>query len=450
MRRGVRKFCAFILIALSLSCGLFKAKIAPYPSGVSFPLAEAGRISYEGKIIRDIQKANGDLYFSTEKGLLYCLDSSTLKVKWTYAAGSPFGCPPSVSPDNILIWDQENNIYCLDKSGAILWKKALKDKITSAISWNKDKAYVGTQEKTFLALNRSSGESLWQLKAGGAFEASALFWGNMIIIGCSDGKLYFLNQNQDIEDTVDIRSPLRITPLLEGDRVYFGTEDSTFQCFDLKSKKRKWKIKAGGKVLLPPWADEKRIFFFASNCVLYCLNKRGGDILWWWIVPSRNVYDIEFSGDKILVTSFSPVLFCLDRRTGKEIGRYDAKTDIRSNPLWDDPYLLINLHDYVENKGTVVYLRKEVKVELTPSLRSPRAVGTEISFQASPVGFYLPKYEFFLRIGDEKVIVQKESERNSWVWYPEKEGSYTLGVKVSDKKQSKEAELAYDIIKREK
>jgi outer membrane protein assembly factor BamB len=447
----MRRYLAFLLIPLSLSsCSLFKAKMPPYPGGVTFPLADAGRISYEGKILRTIQKANSGLYFSTDKGWLYCLDSSGPKIKWTYAAGSAFGCPPVVAQDSIFIWDQENNVYCFDMSGKILWRKALKEKISSPISWDQDKVYIGTQEGTFLAMNKSSGESLWQLKARGAIEAGALFWGKTIIVGCTDGRLYFLTQKQDLAGIVDIGSAIRVTPLLDGDRLYFGTDDSVFQCFDLQGKKRRWKIKAGGKVVLPPCADDKRIYFFASNSVLYCLKKRGGDILWWWISPSRSAYDLEFSADKVLITSFSPFLFCLDRRTGKELGRYDAKSEIRSNPLWDDPYVVINLHDYAEDRGTSVYLRQEVEVKLTASLPPPQPAGTEISFLASPVGFYLPKFEFSIRSETDEVIVQKESDQDSWTWYPEKEGNFTIGVKVRDRKRTMEAKLPFVIIKKQK
>ena len=446
----MRKFLAFLVIPLSLSCSLFRTKMAPYPGGVVFPLAEAGRISYEGKIIRAILKGDGDLYLSTDKGLLYCLDGAAQKIKWTYAAASPFGSPPSVSPDNVFAWDEENNIYCLDKTGTLRWEKKIKEKISSGISWDQDKLYVGTREGTFLAIRQSSGESLWQLKTGQAFEARAVFWGSQTIAACADGKLYFINQKADLGKIIEIGSPIRVTPLVDGDRLYLGTEDSAFQCFDLKRKKRKWKIKLGGQLVLSPRADEKRIYFVASNSVLYCLDKKGGDILWWWIAPSRSAYDLEFSADKILVTSLSSVLFCLDRKTGKEIGKYDAKAEIKSNPLWDTPYALINLHDYVENKGTVVYLRKEVKVQLTSSLSSPQPAGTEISFTAAATGFYLPKYEFYLRSGEEKAVVQKESEKNSWAWFPDKEGNYTVGVKVNDEKQAMEAEVPFEILKKAK
>jgi outer membrane protein assembly factor BamB len=445
-RGGMKRYFLFLLLPLSLSCSLFRGKVAPYPSGLIFPLAEAQQVSYEGKTLQSIQKSGGEIYFSTDTGLLFCLDSSSPNIKWTFTADSPFGCPPSVGPEAIFIWDQANTVYCLDKKGTLRWKKTLREKISSPPSWDQENVYVGTQEKTFLAMSQSSGESLWQLKAGGAFEAGAIFWKNKIIVGCTDGKLYFLNRSQDIESIVDIGSPIRVTPLLDGDRLYFGAEDFTFQCFDLIKKKTKWKIKAGGNVLLPPHADEARVFFFASNSVLYCLNKRGGDILWWWIVPSRNVYDLELAADKVLVTPYLSVVIGLDRKTGKEIGKYDAKRGMKSNPVWDDPYVVVGVYDDVAKKGFMLYLGKEVRVKLTPSLSSPQPPATEITFTASAVGFYLPRYEFSLRDGEVTAIVQAQSGRNSWVWYPEREGEYTIKVKVVDQKQTKEFELPYTIV----
>ncbi len=442
----MKKYFLLLFVSFSSSCSLFSGKMAPYPGGVVFPLVEAHKISYEGKILPSIVKSAQEIYFATDKGLLYCLDSSSPKIKWTFTGDSPFGCPPAVGPDAVFVWDQANTVYCLDKNGVLRWKKTIQEQISSPLSCDQENVYVGTQEKTFLAIRQSSGESLWQLKAGGAFRGGAVFWKNKIIVGCTDGRLYYLNRRQDLERTVNIGSPIRVTPLLDGDRLYFGAEDFTFQCFDLVKKKRKWRIKAGGTVLMPPHADETRVFFFASNSVLYCLNKHGGDILWWWIVPSRNVYDLELAADKVLVTPFSSLLIGLDRKTGKEMGRYETKLGIKSNPVWDDPYVVVSLYEDIAKKGSVLYLGKEVSVRLTPSLGSPQPIQTEISFTASSVGFYFPRFEFFLRDGEARIIVQPESENNSWVWYPEKEGDYVIGVKAIDEKQAKEVYLSYKIV----
>jgi outer membrane protein assembly factor BamB len=213
--------------------------------------------------------------------------------------------------------------------------------------------------------------------------------------------------------------------------------------------KRKWKVKAAGRLLAPPSADERRVYFQASNSVLYALDKRSGDIRWWWIAPSPSPYEVEFAGQTILATSHSPLLCSLDRKTGKPAGKYEAKAEIRSNPVWAGPNLVFATYDAPAGRGTIAFLRKQVKVELVSSLKSPQPAGTEISFTASATGFYLPRYEFYLRQGEEKSVVQKATEKGSWVWFSEKEGTYFVGVKVSDEKQLKEAELSFEISKKE-
>jgi outer membrane protein assembly factor BamB len=447
---SMRKWSAFLLISLGFSCSLFRVKIPPYPQGVLFPLEEAARVSYEGKIVKAVLDRGQNLYFSTDGGLLYCIEGVTRKVIWTYAAPSPLGCPPAVTTESVLVWDETNNLYCLDLAGGLRWEKQIKEEIVSGIAWDRDEVYVGTQEGTFMAVRQSSGEALWQLRTEGAFQAEAVFWGGQVIIGCADGKLYFINQRKDLGAIVEIGSPVHVTPLVAGDRLYLGSEDSFFQCLDLKTRKRKWRVRLGGKLVVSPRADAERVFFVASNSVLYCLDKKGGDILWWWIAPSRSAYDLELSDGKVLVTAFSSVLYCLDARTGKEVGRYDAKSEIKSNPLWYPPYALINLYDYLDDKGAVVFLAREIRVKLAPSMSPPQPEVTEVTLTATATGFYLPKYEFFLQSGEERTVVQKESERNSWVWFPEKEGNYTVGVRVRDGKNTREAEIPFKITSKTK
>jgi hypothetical protein len=37
---------------------------------------------------------------------------------------------------------------------------------------------------------------------------------------------------------------------------------------------------------------------------------------------------------------------------------------------------------------------------------------------------------------------------NSWVWFAEKEGHYRVGVRVIDERQSKEAEISFEVAKK--
>jgi outer membrane protein assembly factor BamB len=449
-RRGVKKALVFSLVVFAFSCSLFRTRIQPYPTGAIFPLEEAGRVEFEGRIVGELAKDEaGQLFFSTDKGYLYCFDSSTQKISWQFASPAPYGCPPALAPERLFVWNQDNSVFCLDKKGTLLWQVKVSERISSPVSLGREKVYLGTETGSLLALSQASGELLWGFETGGEISVPPVFFGNQVYLGGGDGQLYNLSAGGRLRRTIDIGSPILVTPLVDGHHLYIGAEDRTFCCYDLRNMKKKWMITAGGRLLARPQADEKRVYFPASNGVLYALKKKGGDILWWWISPSRSRYELGSDGEKLLATSSSRTLYSLDRKTGKVLGKYDAEEEIRSNPVWEDPYLFFALYDPSVSKGSIVLLHKEVGVKLTASLDSPQPVGTEISFTAAGTGFYRPQFEFSLVKGEERTVVKEASEQTAWVWFAEDEGIYIISVQAKDEKESKEAEIKFEIIKKE-
>ena len=73
--------------------------------------------------------------------------------------------------------------------------------------------------------------------------------------------------------------------------------------------------------------------------MLYCLNKKNGTILWWNVIPSRSIYNVEIAGEKLVVSSFSSLLVSFKAESGAKAGNYNARQEIKSNPLWLDPLL---------------------------------------------------------------------------------------------------------------
>ncbi len=447
----MKKLLVFALVLPAISCSLFRAKPAPYPTGVMFPLVEAGRLEFEGRTVGGLIAGGGGLvFFSTDEGYLYCLNSGTREIIWNFANGIPFGCPPSLGPERVFLWDEDNSVFCLDRGGALLWQVKVSQRISSPISLDRDNLYFGTNEGGLLALSQASGELLWAFRTDGPVTAAPVFFERLVCFGSADGRVYVLSRQGRLRGTIDVESPVVVTPLVDGRRLYFGSEDRAFYCHDLRSMKKKWSITAGGRLLAKPWADRRRVYFPASNGVLYALSKSGGEILWWWIAPSRSCCGLEFDGRTLLATSASPELHSLEVRSGKEAGKYEAGEEIRSNPAWVDPYLLFALFDPSAGKGKIVFLHKEVTVRLSASPAPPQPVGTEISFTAVATGFHRPSFEFSLVGGEEVTVVQAASERASWVWYSDKEGAFQVRVRAVDEKLSREARVDYEIAKSKK
>jgi outer membrane protein assembly factor BamB len=446
--RRMKKFTLLFLVCIFLGfCSFFKSRIPAYPSGVVFPLEKAGEIAYKGRIIDFVKDTEGDIYLSTERGLVYCMTGERREILWKFEVSEELASSPFLGAENIYVYDMNSTLYCLSKKGRLLWKKEVKEKITTGIKELKKKIYFGTEKGIFFARATSSGEELWRFEAGDAIRSTPVFSAERIIFGCDDHNLYILSEKGSLLDKIKTENKIQPLPLVEKNFLYFGTDDHYFYCFNLAKRKKKWKIKIGGKILNPPVVDGKRIFFICWNNVLYCLNKKNGHILWWKIIPSRSFYRLEISGERILASSFSSLLLCFDVETGENIGEYDTGQEIKSNPLWVAPYLMFNLHDNKKDEGKLIFLKKILKVSLRSSGESPQKVGAEIAFTVSAVGFYRQNYEFYLKERKEEKIVQEKSEKNSWAWFPEKEGDYIVGVKVVDEKESMKTEIPFVIKK---
>ncbi|MFC2169376.1 PQQ-binding-like beta-propeller repeat protein [Acidobacteriota bacterium] len=442
----MKKIALILLILLSLSfCSLFKAKILPYPTGIIFPLEEASEIICEGEIIEFVHKEGDFLYLSTRKGIVYCINGRKGKVLWKYQAPGPLASAPYLGQLYIYVLDEKSTVYCLDRKGTFVWKKRFEEKITGGVGEYREKVYLGNASGLFFALDSSDGKEVWRFQAGGAIRSSPVIANDMIIFGCDDHILYFLSEEGEQLAQFEAKDKIRSVPLVDEKALYFGSDDHYIYCVDIKRKKKKWKVKTGGKIQATPIMDKRRVYFLSLNNVLYCLNKKNGTILWWQKLPARTPFHMEIVDKRILVTAFSPRLICFDTLTGKEVGIFDARQEIRSNPIWLDPYLLITLYDEQEDTGNLVFLGKEVKVYLLPSKEPPQKTKEEIVFTAAATAFFKPEYEFYVKEENQKKIVQEKSEISEWTWFPEKEGTHHIGVLATDAKERAEFEMPYVI-----
>lgn len=438
--------CVCLVTVCASSCSFFKTKIPPYPAGVMFPLAKAQEIIYKGQIIGRIQKEGEILYFSTTDGSVICVQGRSQKILWQLAlSSSTLSSPPFIGQESVYVYDQKNILYSISKDGKLLWARNVEEEITSGIEEIGNSVYFGTASGTLISLDRIEGKNLWSFQAGKAIRTNLVDSGGLVCFGSDDGRIYLLDKNGRLLKKIKLNGRAGANLVSEGQFLYFGTDEPAISCLDLKKERIKWKIKTGAEILSPPVIQDKRLYFFCWNSVLYCLNKKSGEIQWWQAMPSRSPFVLEVVEDKIVAASLSPVVVSFDRMTGKKWGNYDAGREVKSNPLWLEPYLLISLYNQQTGMGTLEFLNKEVKVSLGSLKLSPQKINEEIVFTAAATGFFRPQFEFYLKDGGKKDIVQEKSEKKSWTWFPSKEGTYKISVVVFDEKEHTEAEISYVI-----
>lgn len=441
------------LILLLCGCSVFQPKVSPYPNGILFPLEKAGEFLYDGEIIDRIQKKENRLYFATRKGFIYCVDALDYKLQWRLRMEESPKSPVFMGRSHFFVFDAKNNVYCFDLDGNPLWQISLKEEITSPLAEIGNSVFLGTSQGDFMAIDVVSGNEVWHVMVQEAIRSNPVAFEDHIIFGCDDHNLYFIDKNGNIVDKYLAKDKILNTLLVDGPFLYFGTENHFLVCLDLKRKIKKWEVKTGGRVLPVPISDQKRVFFLAWNNVLYCLHKRNGSILWWRSIPSRSLFPLEIYKDKIVVSSMSSILVCFDVETGAKVGDFDVGLEMKSNPLWNSPFLLANVYDRKTEKGKILQLKKVVQMTLSSSQVSPQFVNQEISLSVTTVGFHLPQYEFYIKNENEnekekeKIVIQAASDKSTLSWFPSEPGSYIVGVSVRDEKVNKESEIPFVIEK---
>jgi len=447
----MKKRAIWVLLAATVlggaSCRIFKRGIAVYPMGLSFPVVKDASISFKGRIISPVREREGAYFYSTENGFVRCVDGLKKQEIWTFEADSGLRTAPFPGRENIYVHDKANVLYCLDPQGKLSWKKTVGERILTSIVEDSGRIYFGTDKGILWSLDLR-GEDTRRFKAGAAVGGGPLVLSSRIIFGSDDGKLSLIDPRG--QALGGFQAPGKIIgPLTSDGRiVFFGTETRDFLGLSLNRLRPKWKVRLGGYVEIDPVLRGERLFLLSTNSVVYCLKKTSGDILWWQNIPSRTAYELTVIEDKVVVSTLSSNLLAFDVVTGQKIGEYKTEQDLKANALWIDPFLIIAHYDFRTDDGRFVYLKKDVQALLSAQKASPQSVGDEILFIASAVGFFKPNYEFYLKTGEKREVVQKASDEDAWTWYADAVGSYSVGVTVTDEKQSKGIEIPFVIEKR--
>jgi outer membrane protein assembly factor BamB len=429
------------------ACRLLKPRTAPYPSGVAFPVVEDGSVPFPGRPMGGIRARGGSIYLSTREGFIWSIDVAGRKAAWKFKTDNRLLQPPYPGANNIYARDEADVLYALSPGGELLWKKIIGEKILTPVVEGGGRIIFGTEKGKLWSFSLD-GKDDRVFQAGGPVAGGPLVSGSRVIFGSDDRTLHV----HDIggKPIWAYRAPSRVVGPIgsDGEFLFFSTADRRYSCLKIGGKGPKWRARLGGVPATEPVVQGGSLYLQATNSVLYCLRKSGGDVLWWANVPSRTAYDLAVVEDKVIVASLSPDLLAFDAATGKRAGEFTAGRDLCANAAWADPFLVIAQHDAASDEGKLVLLKKEIQAGLTPQKTSPQPAGEEIPFSVTVVGFFEPKYEFYVKTGDKREVAQKASEKSAWTWYASAEGSYTLGVTVTDAKQSREAEVPFVIEKR--
>jgi len=188
------------------------------------------------------------LFVGSNDGYLYAIDIKDEELKWKFKTDRPIVSSSIIFNKNLYFGSWDSNLYSIDAdSGELKWKYTTGWGIDSTPTFFDDTIYVGSEDTNFYAIDAEDGTLKWMFPTNGGIQSSPTVYGGFVFFGSSDGKLYAVNAiSGDLEWSIApdyfiegiynyITKPIVSSPFVDEGKVYVGSTNGNFYCFDART-----------------------------------------------------------------------------------------------------------------------------------------------------------------------------------------------------------------------
>ncbi len=139
--------------------------------------------------------------------------------------------------------------------------------------------------------------------------------------------------------SVPTAAPIRSTPLVHGDYVYFGNAKGSFYAVHKRTGMVHWNFETGDAIHSSAINAGNKVFFADNKQVLYALNEKDGKLAWEYSFSKKLEYPWRFDyfysspvvyNDKIIIGGDDGYVHAINQKDGKAVWKYKAITLIRT------------------------------------------------------------------------------------------------------------------------
>ncbi len=140
----------------------------------------------------------------------------------------------------------------------------------------------------------------------------------------------------------DAGAPVRSSPLVAGNMVFFGTTKGDFFSLDKTKGKVLWKFTAANAINSSACANNGKVFFADNSQTVYAVHAKTGKLIWKFSMTKKMEYPWRFDyfysspmvqGHQLFIGGDDGYLYALNVETGQTFWKYRARTLIRSSPV---------------------------------------------------------------------------------------------------------------------
>lgn len=269
-------------------------------------------------------------------------------IEWDYSTdGNNFESASGVSGNEaIYLSTNSGKMYAFDDSGNLMWNKILGESAT-APAYSNEHIFVAT-DGVLYSIN-ANGDIEWSFDA--CVSSRPAVNGDTVIVGTEDG-LYCISAVNGKEiwhfETNTTAYPSNVI-----NKKVYAVSGNTCYAVDVRNGKNIWTFEAGGVMTSPPYADENGIYFGSWDNNLYALSPDDGDLKWkyevGWGIDTTPVSDKNL----VFFGSMDNNFYAVDKESGKLEWAFTCRASVRSSPEIYGYYVFFGADDghfYALNK----------------------------------------------------------------------------------------------------
>ena len=223
----------------------------------------------------------GRFYFNAFSGMMYCINGADGRVIWETSLGD--GNPDwHICVDGGRLFAYNQVMYCLNReTGEILWRSGQNPEHANChILIRGDRLFHGVSGGPVYCMEKSTGNMLWQYGEK-QYVRSCAFLDKRTLMACTAGGSILLLDAEDgaLLSEVNTGGALYMEPLIREGKVYLGNDNGDMVSWEFGADRglvESFRYRAGQKVSTPAVLDGEALWFGTEDGYLYCLDAGSG------------------------------------------------------------------------------------------------------------------------------------------------------------------------------
>jgi outer membrane protein assembly factor BamB len=307
-------------------------------------------------------------------------DAARLQEVWEFATDGFVDASVIEVNDKLIVSSWDGNISALDKSGQVVWSRALGDVVDATPAWDGKTIYVQNWGRELFALDPTDGHDLWRFSyspspADDHRQGGVVVIDDLILLPAWNGILYGLEAVSGLRKwQFNVGGALRATPAVDEDRVYVTSSSGLLVAVGLNGELL-WQYDFGSPLLSTPAVTAAGPIVVSRQGDLVAFD-RSGRVRWQKSLAEVSFYGSPFVVDGIIYFGTTAgSLWKLNASDGKTIWRQQGFGPIYSTPRITGNRIVVgdndgNLSIVGKDSGTVIcQFRLDGDIQGVPLIR---------------------------------------------------------------------------------